>query len=225
VELLPTSLIPGYGDKVCSFLLALANHVMELEDFKFKAPIHHDDSDPRTNGQQDNDANDDVIEEENADGSGDRRDEAQVDDLSHSQSHHNLSEETYHRLVHASIDPVLWLEEFERVSPLLANHSKNSSSRNYASSQEWLLHITEISKYKATIINSRDDKDNSLLTSLHGLGKDLQAALGSVKRSEGMLNHLDAMTSRIQEYSTLHQVCIVFLCSTLAVTLINLLSF
>lgn len=41
-DITPTALISGHGERVCAFLLAIANHLLKAEDFTFKPHIHAD---------------------------------------------------------------------------------------------------------------------------------------------------------------------------------------
>jgi NIMA (never in mitosis gene a)-related kinase len=178
-ELTPTSLSLGYGERVCTFLMALTDKLMKTSNFKAATLLHRDDTEDVDSSRRMQPASDD--EEDDIDIVEDS--EKFRDDNS------NYYEKSYRdgddftsviqSVLHAQVDPVLWREEAERVAVLLTQAKTKSIIDD-----SYINHLQSMKNYVNTSENTSDD----VTSSLRAIQKEVVDTIASVKRNEAVLN-------------------------------------
>jgi hypothetical protein len=149
----PTNLLLGYGEKLCTFLNKLADVALMRSGLLQKRMVYVDETADDINVDPEDGDDDEIVEEDPefghdvVDGSNAAEDMAELSGKA----------EVEHSMVHATIDPVLWRAEVERVTPLLAAARKNTASGG----DTWGTHLSVASEHAAVFATSTDGRGPS----------------------------------------------------------------
>lgn len=200
-DITPTSLAVGYGEKVCIFLLFLTD--LLITSGKFKAPslkyIETNDINDDNEMNQNDDAGEE--EEEILDTSIEIQQDVNetLDQLEPSIDDGHVAAS----IVVATIDPVLWREETERVSSklIVSNYRTGDGS--------WGDHLNMIKdhgiKFNKFSVSERDKDDVNVLSQLQTLSKDIHNTLSDIRRTEGILHATRKNSEMSEEFSRYKQ--------------------
>ena len=178
-ELTPTSLSLGYGEKVCSFLMALTDKLMKTSNFKAPTLLHRDDTEDVESSRRLQPASDDEDED--------------IDIIEESEKFRDDTNDCYEKsfrgsdeynivtqsVLHAQVDPVLWREEAERVALLLTQTKVKTIIDD-----SYISHLQSMKNFILTSDNTFDD----VAGSLRAIQKEVMDHGVSVKRNEAVLN-------------------------------------
>jgi len=213
-DITPTSLAMGYGEKVCTFLLLISDLLISSGNFKAQ-PLKYVESDNKNeiNTNNNNDADED---EEIMDSSIELQQDQNetIDQLEPSIDDGNVAAS----IVEATVDPILWREETERVA------SKLITSNYRLGDGSWGNHLNMIkeygNKFDSYAIN-REKDDFNTISQLQTLSKDIHNVLNDIRRTEGMLQIIKKNTDMSEEFSK-HKKTLESLCERSSATLSKL---
>ena len=165
-DVTPTSLMPGFGEKVCLLLLGLIERCTQAMNIGVR-PLRYERDDTEAEGENvdgvnegDDDEDDDEVEEEvslstgvgspgraewrGAGGKEDGFGRASADEAGDGVVSILHKDSSLHQIIVAAVDETAWREETERVAPALA---KAKQSRAGAFGGEWSDHLQSLQAY------------------------------------------------------------------------------
>lgn len=243
----PTSLIEGYGVNVCNLLMFFADHALAGKNHVNKPLVYHGGSSSNNNNNEFLDliredspsevGEDDVLDEEQSNFSDDDADGSRQEEM---RSRRVLSkcpttedEDTWMGqsaidnndvragIIRASIDPVLWQQETERVASKL--QLRGGGGGGGGSGVEWAGHLLQLKEYRAALHkNNQVKKEQSAIVTPHrsnvhveisSLVHDITATktavsdmIGKIRHNELTFNRNDTVSLSSLHYSTVKKV-------------------
>lgn len=243
----PTSLIEGYGVNVCNLLMFFADHALAGRNHVNEPLVYHDgtsnefldlirEDSPSEVGE------DDVLDEEESSFSGDDLDGSRQGETA-VRSRRVLSkctttedEDTWmgqsaidnndvrSGIIRASIDPVLWQQETERVASKLQQRGGGGGGSG-SSGVEWAGHLQQLKEYGAAVHtknknNHVNEEQSAIVTrrsnahvEMSSLVHDITATktvvsdmIGKIRRNELTFNRIDTVSLSSLHYSTVKKV-------------------
>lgn len=207
-EVIPTSLLPGYGEKVCTFLLLLCDRALAASGKLGKALVYHNTDSSNFNLDDpnvDDDVGIDEVAEDDEIGRG-------VSDGVIGELTDCAGEDSMLSLLLPSIDPMMWKDELERVAPALA-----SAARSRGFGNDWGDHFNKMRSMSIIWEDVEESNNNntgsipsitSISSMLNATVRDVQNDLRNMARGEDALLRSDSMQLLKQEFKTHKQVAV-----------------
>ena len=221
-EIVPTALTAGYGERVCAFLVALADaalkHSPATTEMRYEADNGLDAAaDQGGGGMRDDDGE---IEDETGDVLGTEEDgapqETESSLLAGGGDGEGSQSAAHHSVLMPAVDPALWREETERVAKQLAAAGVKLQSGTGSSWGEHLVTMQRIVRETYRQENKQQQQQQQgdesasssrypfLAQSLASLNSSLRSELADTRRSEGLVNSRQNIASLGVQFGT-HQ--------------------